>query len=245
LKPEAKEVVFFGVDRQQETLRKGTDRELTVDVPFGRSLSVDDAMNLNLLLAYERNGEPLEKRNGAPLRLIVPGLYGIANVKWLRRIEVRDRRYMGRFMGRDYVTVRGQRQGDDIVFLETSVNRMNLKSIIARITRGQATENMREVPVKAYGAAWDDGTGVAKVEVKVDDGEWQPAKLHAEPRAEYSWVFFSIDLGSMKFGKHTLVSRAIDVNGRIQPAAEDDEIALKKTYWEAYQQWPREIELDS
>jgi len=63
-----------------------------------------------LLLAYERNGEPVEKRNGAPLRLIVPGWYGIANVKWLTRIEVRDRRYMGRFMGRDYVTVRGERR---------------------------------------------------------------------------------------------------------------------------------------
>ena len=243
VQPGAKEVVFFGVDRKQETLRKDTARELTVDVPFGRSMSVDDALNQNLLLAYERNGEPLEKRNGAPLRLIVPGLYGVANVKWLRKIEVRDRRYMGRFMGRDYVTVRGQRQGDEVVFVETSVNRMNLKSIIARVTNRPATASQNEIPVKAYGAAWDDGTGVAKVEVKVDGGEWQPAKLLAEPRAKYSWTFFSVDLGTMKSGKHTLVSRAIDVNGRIQPAAEDDEIALKKTYWEAYQQWPREIEL--
>lgn len=243
LRPEAKEVVFFGVDRKQETLRKGSDRELTVDVPFGRSMSVDDALNLNLLLAYERNGEPLEKRNGAPLRLIVPGLYGVANVKWLQRIEVRDRRYMGRFMGRDYVTVRGQRQGDEIVFVETSVNRMNLKSIVARITRAPSTDNQGDGPVKAYGAAWDDGTGIERVEVRVDDGKWLPAKLHAEPRAKYSWVFFSIDLGNMETGRHTVVSRAIDVNGRVQPSAADDEIALKKTYWEAYQQWPREIEL--
>ncbi|MCA9212234.1 MAG: sulfite oxidase [Planctomycetales bacterium] len=243
LKPGAKEVVFFGVDRKQETLREGTDREITVDVPFGRSMSLDDAMNQNAMLAYERNGEPLEKRNGAPLRLIVPGLYGIANIKWLQRIEVRDRRYMGRFMGRDYVTVRGQRQGDEIVFLETSVNRMNLKSIIARVTRGETENNGNDIPVKAYGAAWDDGTGVAKVEVKVDDGEWLPAKLHTEPRSKFSWVFFSIDLGKMKAGKHTIVSRAIDLNGRIQPSADDDEISLKKTYWEAYQQWPREIEL--
>jgi DMSO/TMAO reductase YedYZ molybdopterin-dependent catalytic subunit len=158
IKPGANEVVFFGYDRQAETLRKGTPRELTVEVPFGRSLSLDDAMRLNLLLAYERNGVPFEKRNGAPLRLIVPGWYGIANVKWLRRIEVRDRRYMNRFMGRDYVTVRGERHGNEIVFVESSVTRMNLKSVIARVTR-RATKDDK-VPLKAYGAVWGDGTSL-------------------------------------------------------------------------------------
>jgi DMSO/TMAO reductase YedYZ molybdopterin-dependent catalytic subunit len=243
IQPSAVEAVFFGVDKQAETLRKGTPRELTVEVPFGRSMSLADCMKLNLLLAYERNGEPLEGRNGAPVRLIVPGWYGIANVKWLKRIELRDRRYMGRFMGRDYVTVRGQRQGDEVVFVESSVTRVQLKSVIARVTQRPGKDGGKAI--KAYGAAWDDGTGIAKVEVKVDDGAWQPAQLDREPRDKYSWVFFSIDLGKLPAGKHTLVSRAIDVEGRIQPAAEDDEIALKKTYWEAYQQWPREIELNA
>ena len=53
----------------------------------------------------------------------------------------------------------------------------------------------------------------------------------------------AIRSGGLKPSQHTLVSRAIDTHGRIQPAATDDEIALKKTYYEAYQQWPREIEL--
>ncbi len=92
-------------------------------------------------------------------------------MKWLRRIKVRDRRYMGRFMGRDYVTVRGKRRGGEVVFEETSVGRMNLKSIVARVTRGK-TNPGGLIPGKAYGAAWDNGTGVAKVEVKVDDGKW-------------------------------------------------------------------------
>lgn len=242
LKPEASEVVFFGVDRQEETLREGTKRELTIEVPFGRSMTVEDALNLDVLLAYERNGDPIAQRNGAPLRLIVPGWYGIANVKWLQRIELRDRRYMGRFMGRDYVTVRGERHGDEVVFVESSVTRMQLKSIVARITRVNAGAGSL-IPVRAYGAAWDDGTGIARVDVKVDDGPWQEATLDDEPRAPHSWLFFSIDLGELRPGRHTVVSRAIDVNGRIQPSSEDDEIALKKTYWEANQQWPREIEL--
>ena len=239
----AKEIVFFGKDHKVETLRKGTPRELSVEVPFGRSMSVEDALNLNVLLAYERNGEPIEKRNGAPLRLIVPGWYGIANVKWLTRIDIRDRRYMGRYMGRDYVTVRGEKRDGEIRFLETSVTRMNLKSVVARITRKPTRGG--QVPLKACGAAWSDGTEIKRVQVKVDDQEWRDAALDAEPRAKFCWVFFSLDLGAVKPGKHTIVSRAVDMNGRVQPSPEDDEIALKKTYWEAYQQWPREIEIEA
>jgi DMSO/TMAO reductase YedYZ molybdopterin-dependent catalytic subunit len=228
--------VFFGHDRKEETVRT-----VKVEVPFGRSMSVEDALGALPMLAYARNGQPLEGRNGAPLRLIMPGWYGIANVKWLRRIEVRNRRYMGRFMGRDYVTLRGERKDGEVVFVETSVARMNLKSIIAKVTRRQTRDGA--VPARAYGAVWSDGTDVAKVEVKLDDGPWKPARLDAEPRSKYSWTFFSIELGALQPGKHVVVSRAGDVNGRIQPTAQDDEIALKKTYWEAYQQVPREFEL--
>lgn len=243
IKPGAIEAVFFGTDRNEETLRKDTPRELKIEVPFGRSMAIGDVQRIGPLLAYERTGEPLEARNGAPLRLIVPGWYGIANVKWLTRIDLRNGRYMGRFMGRDYVTVRGERQGDEVVFVESSVTRMNLKSIVARVTRGATVDGL--IPVKAYGAAWSDGTEIAKVEVQVDGGPWQPAPLDAEPKAEFCWRFFSIDLGELKPGQHTLVSRAVDAKGRIQPAADDDEIALKRTYWEANQQWPREIDLEA
>jgi len=241
IKSNAIEVAFIGYDKSSETLRKGTPRELTFDVPFGRSLTVEHAVNLDPLLAYERNGEPLTQGNGSPVRLIVPGWYGIANVKWLRRIELRDTRYVGRFMGRDYVTVRGERRGDTIEYVETSVSKMNLKSIVARITRKPAVNG--KIPCKAYGAVWSDGTDIKSVEVQVDGGEWRPAALDKEPRSKFCWTFFSIDLGALPPGKHQVVSRATDVNGRVQPTAQDDEIALKKTYWEAYAQWPRDIEL--
>jgi DMSO/TMAO reductase YedYZ molybdopterin-dependent catalytic subunit len=243
IKPETIEVVFYGKDHQQETLRPGTPRELKVEVPFGRSLTLDDALKLDALVAYERNGVPIEHRNGAPVRLIVPGWYGIANVKWLARIECRDRRYMGRYMARDYVTVRGERRGDQVVYVESSVTRINLKSIIARVTRQPTVDG--KIPVKALGAVWDDGTGIAKVEVKLDDGPWREAALAKEPRSKFSWTFFTIDLGQLSTGKHTLVSRATNVKGRVQPAASDDEIALKRTYWEAYEQWTRAIDLQA
>ncbi len=243
IKPGATEVVFFGYDQQKESLRKGTPRKLTIEVPFGRSMNIEDLNRLDPLLAYERNGEPFAQRNGAPLRLIVPGWYGIANVKWLRRIEVRDRRYMGRFMGRDYVTVRGEKHGDEVVFVESSVTRMNLKSVVARVTRRPTKDG--KVPLKAYGAVWGDGTPIKEVEVRLDDGDWRVATIDEKPFKQFSWRFFSIDLGDIAPGKHTVVSRAIDEKGRVQPTAEDDEIALKKTYWEAYQQWPRTIDVEA
>ena len=242
--PKVTEVVFYGKDTREETLRPGTNRELKIEVPFGRSMTLEDAMQHPLLLAYDRNGTPMEHRNGAPLRLIVPGYYGIANVKWLTRIELRDRRYMGRYMARDYVTVRAEERDGALTHVETSVGRMNLKSIIARVTRRPTQGD--KIPLRAYGAAWGDGTPIDRVEVQLNGGKWQKAQW--DPSAQtsrYCWSFFWIDLGEVPAGKHTLVSRAIDAQGRIQPSAEDDEIALKKTYWEAYQQWPRTIAIEA
>ena len=242
--PKVTEVVFYGKDTREETLRPGTNRELKIEVPFGRSMTLEDAMQHPLLLAYDRNGTPMEHRNGAPLRLIVPGYYGIANVKWLTRIELRDRRYMGRYMARDYVTVRAEERDGALTHVETSVGRMNLKSIIARVTRRPTQGD--KIPLRAYGAAWGDGTPIDRVEVQLNGGKWQKAQW--DPSAQtsrYCWSFFWIDLGEVPAGKHTLVSRAIDAQGRIQPSAEDDEIALKKTYWEAYQQWPRTIVIEA
>ena len=168
--PKVTEVVFYGKDTKEETLRPDTNRELKFEVPFGRSLTLEDAMQHPLLLAYDRNGTPMEHRNGAPLRLIVPGYYGIANVKWLPRIELRDRRYMGRYMARDYVTVRAEERDGALTHVETSVGRMNLKSIIARVTRRPTQGD--KIPLRAYGAAWGDGTPIDRVEVQLNGGKW-------------------------------------------------------------------------
>jgi len=141
------------------------------------------------------------------------------------------------------VTVRGERHGNEVVFVESSVTRMNLKSVVARVMRRPAKDG--KTPLKAYGAVWGDGTPIQKVEVKLDDGPWHEVQLDKEPVEKYSWRFYSVDLGPVAAGKHTIISRATDANGRAQPTAQDDEIALKKTYWEAYQQWRREFSLDA
>jgi hypothetical protein len=153
----------------------------------------------------------------------------VSNVKWLSRIELSDRRFMGKFMGRDYVTIMGRQVGDTVEYTETSVTRMRPKSVIARVTRGA---NGR---IKVFGAAWCDGTPLKAVDVRVDGGAWQPARL--EPNQNrYAWTFFTleVDLGP---GAHKVVSRATDRNGRTQP----ENLDLKKTFWEDNAQFTRAI----
>ena len=232
LKKDGTEVVFFGADEKTEKIK---DRDYLQN--FARSMSVPEALEDKILLAYEMNGEPLEPGHGFPLRLIVPGWYGVAWVKWLKRIEVHDRRFMGRFMARDYVTIRGEERPDCTVWRETSVTRMNVKSIVARVLR------RLDGSLSITGAAWTDGTPLRTVELKIDNGAWLKTRLNQKQRAKFGWTFWNYDWKNPEAGEHTLVSRAIDENENIQPAADDPMIKLKKTYYEANQQYPRKIRI--
>lgn len=183
------------------------------------------------------NGEPLAKGHGAPLRLVVPGWFGIAWVKWLNRVEVLDRRLMTKYMAREYVTLRGEERGDKTIWRETSVGPMNVKSIVARAVR------LPNGDVRLTGAAWTDGTPLKAVELKIDDGKWAAVTLDKKQTAEHAWTFWSHDWKKPAEGEHTLVSRATDTEGRVQPAEDEPAIKLKKTYWEANQQHPRKIRI--
>ena len=114
---------------------------------------------------------------------------------------------------------------------------MDVKSIIARAARRS------DGTVRLSGAAWTDGTPLRTVEVKIDDGKWIPASIARTQPAKYAWTFFHFDWSNPPVGEHTLVSRAIDAEGRVQPAADDPQIKLKRTYWEANQQWPRKLKI--
>src|SRR5215831_9636417 len=89
VKPEGKEVVFFGSDHGEETI-PFRGQNFKVDQRFGRSVTIDNAMKPDPILAYAMGGEPLTKHQGFPLRLIMPGWYGVCNVKWLSQIHVQD-----------------------------------------------------------------------------------------------------------------------------------------------------------
>ncbi len=225
------EVAFYGADVGKEELAKQQ-----VEQPFARTLPLPEALRDDVLLCYEMNGKPLPHEHGGPIRLVVPGWYGIAWVKWLTGIEARDRRLMTRFIAKDYVTVRGEERNGRTLWRQTSVGPMNVKSFTARVVK-RASDGTHVVS----GMAWTQGK-VAKVEVRVDDGPWAEAKL-VENKTPHTWTFWSFEWKGAAPGEHTLVSRATDERGRIQPTAEDPEIKLKRTYWEAYAQYPRKIRI--
>jgi DMSO/TMAO reductase YedYZ molybdopterin-dependent catalytic subunit len=229
MKDDALEVAFYGADVGEETVR-----EQTITQHFARSLSLDEALSPYNLLCYEMNGQPLPARHGSPLRLIAPGWYGIANIKWLQRIEVRSRRLMNRFMARDYVTLRQEVVDDETVWTESSVGRSLLKSAPARVVRsGDA--------YRIEGAAW--GAPIGKVEVQIDDGEWQPAVLDTANVRRFSWRLWSLAWPDVTPGEHTITARAVDTEGNIQPAKEDPLIATKVTYWESNGQIARQVRI--
>ena len=225
------EVVFWGTDVGDIALKDDV-RDVKMHQNFARSMSLTDAMSPNNILCYEMNGAALPQPNGFPVRLIAPGWYGIANVKWLKRIEIRDARFMSLLMGRDYVTIREEEHDGETVWAETSVGRALLKSAPARVTRSDAG-------YRISGAAW--GAPIAKVEVKIDDGPWLEATIDHGEEAEFAWVIWYLDWQDPVPGEHSVTSRAITASGQVQPAMDDPLIARKHTYWESNGQVTRRI----
>ncbi len=233
LKATAREVVFFGIDKSTEEIAHGAVQPQPYEQHFGRSLAVQDATQPEVMIAWEMNGAPLPAKNGGPVRLIVPGWYGIANVKWMDRIHVQDARFMGRFMARDYVQLMQTKMGEEVVWNETSVSRIRLKTMVARLTRNGGRYT-------ATGYALNDGTPLRSVEVRVDGGPWQPVVMD-RGNTRYSWKLFTYEWTGVAAGDHTIVSRATDVNGTVQP--EEADLASKKTRWENNAQFTRKFKV--
>jgi DMSO/TMAO reductase YedYZ molybdopterin-dependent catalytic subunit len=225
--------VFWGTDEGEIALHDAI-RNVTFKQNFARSMSLADAMDPKNILCYEMNGAALPAPNGFPLRLIAPGWYGIANTKWLKRIELRDRRFMSLLMGRDYVTIREEDHNGETVWAETSVGRARLKSAPARVTRVDSD-------YRIIGAAW--GAPIDRVEVKIDGGAWVPAAIDHSEEAEYAWKLWSLNWPKPSAGEHTVTSRAIDTAGQVQPTMDDPWIAKKHTYWESNGQVTRRIRI--
>lgn len=197
-------------------------------------MTLEDALDLNMLLCYEMNGVPLHPAHGFPLRLIAPGWYGVANVKWLVRIELANTRYEGRFIGRDYVTQRVTQQGGREVTRFSSVGQTLLKSAPARVVRG--------TQCRIEGVAW--GAPIERVEVRINDEPWRAAYLVGEaPREGFAWRRWGLDWGQPPAGEYAITSRALDTSGRVQPAPGDPVIANKRTYWESNGQITRRVRI--
>jgi DMSO/TMAO reductase YedYZ molybdopterin-dependent catalytic subunit len=202
LSTEAVELVFTGADR-------GIQGDVEQD--YQRSLSIGDARRPEVLLAYEMNGEPLEPQHGFPLRLLVPGWYGMTSVKWLTRVEAVAERFTGyqQTPAYHYEVEPGQ--------LDDPVTRIRVHALMAPpgipdfFTRHRLVDEGR---VTLRGRAWSGDGAVQRVEVGVD-GAWADAELDP-PVGEFAWRGWSYGWDAAP-GEHALACRATDAAGNVQP----------------------------
>jgi DMSO/TMAO reductase YedYZ molybdopterin-dependent catalytic subunit len=179
------------------------------DIPFGRSLTLDRALDpaARALVAWAMNDAPLPDDHGAPLRLLMPGWYGMASVKWLAKIEVLTAPYEGQFQTKSY-----QFEWPDRA--KQAVTTMQPRALITDPAPG---DTLPRGPYTVRGKAWS-GTGpITAVEVSIDGaGEWQAARV-APPRGPYEWQEWSFDWAGADPGRHVLRARATDASGATQP----------------------------
>jgi DMSO/TMAO reductase YedYZ molybdopterin-dependent catalytic subunit len=233
--PKAREVVFFGTDKgaQEVVFRAQTFK---LEQQFGRSLTLENAMKPDPMIVYSLNGDPLTKEQGFPARLLNPGWYGVSNVKWLSEIHLQEERYLGNFQARWYRTVwavggTGEEGDPNTQFVESEVTHLRIKSVIGRVKKAGGDHQI-------IGFVLNDGTPLKSVEVQIDGGAWQPAVLDKN-NSKYSWKIFTYTWKGATPGEHTIVSRATDVNGLVQPTAA--ELSRKKTFLEDNGQFPRKV----
>ncbi len=203
LKPDATHIVFHGADSG------GSDAH-----HFSRALSVEQAMRPEVMLATEMNGKPLPRDHGFPVRLIVPGWYGMAHVKWLERIEVINKPFDGMYQATFYVNQRAISSGDNMVWQSEPITTIPVKSIVARVQRDyHASGNVYQVS----GVVWGGDAPIKSLEVNIDeDTRWHLVALqpHRDP---FAWTRWSYQWENPISGIHKLVSRGIDRSGHRQP----------------------------
>jgi sulfite dehydrogenase len=204
LRPEAVDVVFTGADH-------GIERGVEQD--YQRGLSVTEALEAGAVVAWEMNGQPLPPQHGYPLRLVVPGWYGMASVKWLHSIEVIDQEFAG------YQNAVAYRIRHEAGEAGEPVTRIEPRALLIPPGHPDFLSRTRFVPaglVTLRGRAWSGWAPIERVEVSVDAGRtWQDAEL--EPGGDdLAWRAFHHDWEA-KAGEHVLTARAQDASGRVQP----------------------------
>lgn len=203
LKSGATEIVFEGADR-------GTEPDHPAPMYFSRSLPLAKALDADTIIALRMNGDWLDANHGAPMRLFVPGWYGVASVKWLRTMRVIDHAYAGYFQTVKY-SVRRQVRGEKRdVPLGPGVVKSEILEPRAGARLGLATHRIS-------GLAWGGEQRIAQVDVSTDGGNsWRPAKLKGLQQP-YSWCHWEHVWTADTPGYYTLMARAQTESGEKQP----------------------------
>ncbi len=186
--------------------------------PFIRSIPIEKAMDADTLIATHMNSAPLARHHGFPARALVPGWIGAASCKWLTEIKVLNQEFEGNFMKPGYrmpnqlISPGGEVNPDDT----HAITFLGVKSVIAE---PEETSSLRVRSLRIHGAAWAGEAAIARVDVSIDSGaSWRPARLGTQ-QARYAWRLWDYAWQVPKVGEYTIMSRATDDQGRVQPQA--------------------------
>ena len=204
VKSAAREVVFRGADT-------GKLDASSEPIRFERSLTTDDVQGAEPLLAYAMNGDALPILHGYPLRLIVPGWYAVASVKWLTHIDVIGELFAGHYQIGAYF-YDWQRAGQ---LIREPVSLQRVRSLI---TEPEPDSEVEQGDLPIRGVAWSGAAPIARVEVSIDGGRWQEARLVGE-RKRHSWRGWELIARLGRPGSTLVAARATDMASRTQPEA--------------------------
>lgn len=199
LQNEVNELVFEGIDCGHDML---SQRISNAKVNFARSFEIQELKNYDPILAFEMNGASLTIEHGYPLRLIIPGVYGAEQVKWLGKIVAVSEKYKGYFQNEYY----GYKRDGEMV----AVHEQRPKSMVIKVLK-------RDSKITVYGVAWRGRSPIAKIEVSIDNlRTWVPGIFLCKEK-DNSWMFWKYDMPLDQKGKVTIVPRVTCTNGDCQP----------------------------
>lgn len=189
------------------------------EIHYSRSLPLAKAREADVFLAYQMNGNDLPADHGFPVRAIVAGWYGMASVKWLRRIIVTDQPFHGYFQTFAYAIWERRHEGLPTL---TPVTEILVKSQIARPVRHEVVT--AGATYRVFGAAWSGADEIQRVEISTDEGSsWQPANLD-QKSVPHAWRFFEFEWSvPNRPGKYVLMSKATNSRGASQPVQRDED----------------------
>ncbi len=202
VKSTGQHIIFRGADRGQ--VEGGAEI-----IRFERSLSVSQARESEPLLAYAMNGEALPLQHGFPVRLIVPGWYAVASVKWLTEIEVVDRPFQGYYQTEKY---QFEREVNGRIEKEP----LTLQRVRSLITEPAEAAQVDRGELAVRGVAWSGAAPIERVDVSLDDGPWQEARILGQPQ-RHSWQWWELIIRVDGPGQHWIRCRATDMDGGTQP----------------------------
>ena len=210
-----KEAVWIGFNGEEKAVYNKTEN-------FVRELKLD-ALNDDIIIAYEMNGEDLPYLNGYPVRLIIPGFYSDSWIKMISNITVTKERQKLHFMDHAYRIADNECEcetPENLVAKTKPIEEMNVNSLIGYPVTG--TKVMKTAGLIVRGVAFDGGHGIDKVHISTDDGEtWEEAVLDNAAEGKYAYRAFTYTFKPKNSSRQTIMCRATNKRGEVQPFAKD------------------------